>query len=324
MPLIRLAIPDNKFVDGLTETIKACASSFIDNLARASYATMMTDLLVGLSYLKSGIQRQAEGHHALGYFIPADHPEEYKKQWQESVDHMIKVVENIDKGDAGTVNQEDIADIGHGHAKQFENNYGIIRDGIKSANNLLVIGTWTAIEAMLFDLWVKALNANPVKFAELSGNSKNSDVGKPKPKKTAHAKPKPEEPGKQILLGFLAEHGYDLSGHMGTVLVERFNFQMLWQVRDAYLQAFDATHGNIRNAILSDPITLVCAIRNCLIHNSGIVDEEFQFQCKRIQPLASAPTKNPIPLTEVETRKILNESLIQCVDLIKSVDSAIR
>lgn len=55
---------------------------------------------------------------------------------------------------------------------------------------------------------------------------------------------------------------------MGTVLREKFNCQILGSIRSAYIQAFDASHTAVREAILQPALTILAATRNVSVHRA--------------------------------------------------------
>ena len=154
-----------------------------------------------------------------------------------------------------------------------------------------VVATWTAFEQLAGSLWERALNVHPHGLAKLSGLNEAGEVERARQEeqriKRAEKEAKegkavqPEmakaEKGKMIPLSFLEQHDYNVSTMMGTIWQREreFNFQILSQIREAYVRAFYEDHAKVRAAIRDDSLTALAAARNVIVHKAGIIDPKF-------------------------------------------------
>jgi hypothetical protein len=124
-----------------------------------------------------------------------------------------------------------------------------------------IIATWTAFEAMAEDLWEAALNAKPNILAKLAGRDKS--------------KPKAGDDPKRIKLDFIYKYRFKIEDRMGTIFIEdqRYKFDSLKGIRQAYKDAFSQDYGDIDNILNAKGLDALSLIRNNLVHDGGIVDE---------------------------------------------------
>lgn len=200
-----------------------------------------------------------------------------------------------------------------------------VRKGLEAILRGMVTATWTAFEVMASDLWEAALNAKPAGLAELKGKVPVT-MNTQKKRFTAFATSSEEvnDFSKLVRLDYLQSHGYDLSGRMGTILRERYNFQILEGIRTAYVQAFDDSHSAIRDAILDPCLTALAATRNVLVHRAGTADRAFMQEYARCANLQSAfPTVElgaTITLTGLTVHGLIQPVLMQSVRLIEEIN----
>lgn len=93
--------------------------------------------------------------------------------------------------------------------------------------------------------------------------------------------------GRYISLDYLARHGYNISNQLGAALSCKFDFTSVNGIKEAYLCAFPKSI-NIRDSLDNKGIIGLEATRNVVVHNAGIVDEEF---CKKMNVSKSEITK---------------------------------
>ena len=134
-----------------------------------------------------------------------------------------------------------------------------------------ITGAWTAFEAMAEDLWETALNTKPKWLAGLSGDDRLNRRQQREPRQDPRRQ---GDEGKKVDLEWLQRNGYDLSKCMGTVHKRRYKFDALLGIREAYAEAFSRDYDTI-DAILSDKaLDALALVRNNLVHNGGIIDEQ--------------------------------------------------
>jgi hypothetical protein len=183
-----------------------------------------------------------------------------------------------------------------------------------------LIAMWTAFETFAGDLWEAAVNSHPHGLAKLMG--KPVADKKPDLREVALAEEEPAKASeKSMRVEFLERHNYNVSGVMGTIWRrERFNFQILGSIRDAYAQAFHKDHDAIRQAICDESITSLSAVRNVLVHNAGIVDGPFEKAVKGIKRFASAERRKPLPIDGILVSDLILGVVEKMAKLAKAVD----
>jgi len=72
----------------------------------------------------------------------------------------------------------------------------------------------------------------------------------------------------------LAKYDFNLSQVLGTVLLHKFDFTSLYGIREAFLYAFPRSE-TIKKAIESEILVELSTKRNLIVHNGGIIDEEY-------------------------------------------------
>jgi hypothetical protein len=114
--------------------------------------------------------------------------------------------------------------------------FSAITRGVEALLISLILGMWTSFETMAGDLWEAALNAHPDNLSELKGHWKRLR------KRGSPSAPSGEvEQTKQVPLHLIQMNKFDLRNSMGTILRERFSFDRLAGVREAYGSAFVST-----------------------------------------------------------------------------------
>jgi hypothetical protein len=71
----------------------------------------------------------------------------------------------------------------------------------------------------------------------------------------------------------LVEFNYDLSNHMGNVLIDNFEFSNIETIRSVYKCIF--TSENLRAKLEINDLWLLFKRRNLLVHKSGVVDKQY-------------------------------------------------
>ncbi len=199
----------------------------------------------------------------------------------------------------------------------------------------IFISTWTVFETLAHDLWVAALNVHPAGLAELTGRWPGP-FEKQKDKKERDSRlqralvetnPQPQSSGilaaKALRLEVLQRHNYNVSGIMGDLLADCFNFQRLEGIHDAYFKAF-AGHHEIWEVMLDKDIRSICAIRNLLVHKAGYVDADFKTQVSGITRFDDAEVGKPLAIDGAMVEEIVDPFFEKCAKLITLVDEWIQ
>jgi hypothetical protein len=165
---------------------------------------------------------------------------------------------------------------------------GVARVGVVALLHAALIGTWTAFESFAKDLWIIAVDQSPKTLA--MNVFRRSNVQ--------------QQPN--ITFSELAEHGFNVSGKMGRLLVEknRANFQSFTGTKEAFFQAFRIPEDKkLRRsplleeifATFSDDLKCLEEIRNLLAHQGGMVDPIFSEKIKKYSAaLGNLPVNEPL------------------------------
>jgi hypothetical protein len=141
-----------------------------------------------------------------------------------------------------------------------------------------VSGSWTALECVATDLWVTALNEEPMTLAQ-----------------TAISSLEGQEPGdltsKQIPVGLAARHGFDLRRCLGTVLKSKFDFTGVSGIQRAY-KVFIPNDEFIEKVLAQPELGELEATRHVIVHRAGRVDEEFLRRTNSSLPVGTVLTFN--------------------------------
>jgi hypothetical protein len=130
---------------------------------------------------------------------------------------------------------------------------------VTSMLSSMVVGSWTAFEALCDDLWVAAVNAYPNPLAIRAGAPKDG-----------------KGPPKSLTIPQMAQYASDfnLNKVMGSVLKaeRKVEFISLSTTSSAYRGAFEAPLN-----LLDDPqLRLLELVRNLIVHDGGMVKPKFQ------------------------------------------------
>src|ERR1700733_14269712 len=173
--------------------------------------------------------------------------------------------------------------------------------GLDAMLSAAITGTWTAYETMAGDLWETALNIHPNTLAELRG------------KKKRHQNISPDEDDddkenkKSVLLSEILRFQFDLRNNMGSVHRRQRLFDRLSGIREAYAQAFSKDYADIDKALAAQGIDALNAVRNLIVHRTGIVDDNYERKCKYL-PVPKAELGEPLLLDgEITTDLMISE-----------------
>ena len=140
-----------------------------------------------------------------------------------------------------------------------------------------ISGSWTALECLATDLWVAALNEEPIILAQAAIASLDGD----------------QEPGeltaKHIPVGLAARYGFDLRGCLGTILKSKFDFTGISGIQKAY-KVFVPNDEFILKVLAQPEIRELEATRHVVVHRAGRVDEEYRKRTKSTLPVGEVLT----------------------------------
>ena len=167
---------------------------------------------------------------------------------------------------------DDAKHIGYAFLKEHHQYPGLVRSGIEAILAAQVILSWASFETLAKDLWATCINARPRSIALIILTSKKGA-----------AKDRP----KSISFQTIAKYGLNLQDKVGTVLLdeEKYDFTSLRGIRLAYEDAFCVALANDlekMNQLVfsSQELRVASAYRHVLMHNGGMVDDDFRDDVK--------------------------------------------
>ena len=160
-----------------------------------------------------------------------------------------------------------------------------------------ITGAWTAFEVLSKDLWVVAVNCN----AEILGvNAAKAEEKFP--------------------ITRLQKYDFNLQNAMGDLLYPNHDFDGLGGIQAAYLSAFKDDAGPLSDVFRDLKLKCAYAIRNAIVHNAGIADENFTGRVAEDPFWSTIKEREPIPLDPKHASDIAlgtikcGERLIEFVD----------
>jgi hypothetical protein len=114
---------------------------------------------------------------------------------------------------------------------------------------------------------------------------------------------------------------------MGKLLATYQRFDSLEGIREAYSNAF-AEKTNlvdpIDEALSGLEIDALSAVRNLLVHNGGIADDEYQKKCKYISGLPKLVEGGRLQLDGQMLRELIDPVVGRAISLLKAVDGWVK
>jgi hypothetical protein len=173
-----------------------------------------------------------------------------------------------------------------------------------------IIATWTAFESTAEDLWETALNLKPKILARLAGRKASRAHGTDDPKR--------------IRLDSVYKYDFDIAKRMGTIFLEenRYAFDRLSGIREAYKDAFSIDGDEIMKIVDDKALDAISLVRNNLVHNGGVVDEQIVRRSSDLPPSLRALSVGEQILLDGEiVGSLIKPSILKGHDLIVAVDS---
>lgn len=227
----------------------------------------------------------------------------------------IEAMRGTPEGDASALKYHlDYAKVVSGYAEFPLGAYGFIEWFAAH-----ITGTWTAIEAMLGDLWEESLNYHPKILAGLTGKPDRitSHTKQEKPEQQLHRQAGEKEV--PLLQIELAE--FDIKNKMGTIFrrQRRFEFSRLSSIKEAYSRAFKEKSGRIDSALSSKSIESLSAVRNVIVHKAGHADQQYVKQCSFLD-IPKAELGQPVLLDGDSVAKLIKGAFDSSKALLIGVD----
>jgi hypothetical protein len=110
---------------------------------------------------------------------------------------------------------------------------------------------------------------------------------------------------------------------MGSALRTRFRFDSLGGIREAYALAFSKNYDAIDVALGDKAIDALAAVRNVLVHRSGLADDTYVRQCEFL-PIPRTSLGDQVKLDGTIVANLLMASFRKQLDLTSAVDNWVR
>ena len=267
----------------------------------ANIKSTLSLMALPLVLLGSGIAETRR----LSFFVQAMITTQNTTKWHESDEAKNEVDVEVDRlfkeSEKGNDNKSTVIN----EAKHWLRHIAERQENSDSLQILLytgVIWIWAALETVAKDLWIAAVNASPSKlgqeaFRTLEDNDLDNSLTR-----------------KQVSVGLLARHGFDLRTKLGVVLEHRFDFTSVSGIEKAYCTLFGRTE-KLRE-MFSDPRPAkVEAMRHVIVHRAGYVDERYVTRCGQPIKLGEKLLIGGPEFTNLAERSVeLGCELIQHID----------
>lgn len=120
--------------------------------------------------------------------------------------------------------------------------------------------------------------------------------------------------GRQVSVGLLARHGFDLRTKLGTVLAPKFDFTSVSGIRIAYATVF-GKESTVGESLGEPALARLEATRHLVVHRAGIVDDEY---IRRT--LDAMRIGEPLQLTGTQVSQLANGAVGAGSRLLRALD----
>jgi hypothetical protein len=154
----------------------------------------------------------------------------------------------------------------------------------------IVVGSWTAFEALAEDLWVDVLNARPrLGLIALDAEIRESDKQTTKDEKEKIIIPLPA--------WRLNDPKYKIQKRMGDLLrTYKRDFSKRGQAISSYQKVFPESRAALTSIFEFKKLKWASATRNAIIHSGGLADDEFRKLVRDHPKLKQIKKDSPIVL----------------------------
>jgi hypothetical protein len=224
----------------------------------------------------------------------------------------------------------------------FQTMLGPIQDAsvektIRGSDSLLaamLVGSWTAFEALATDLWVTAVNQRPMSLGV-------GALRAPKRERSSSAGKETAETDKYtpMNLDILRQYRFNLGDCLGTMIKQKrkFDFNSLDGIQHAYCEAFSFTDkkgtrrappGEVKKWFSGtdhDQLMILESLRHVLVHQGGRVDRAFLDRVGgKCQTFSTLREGERIELNGVMTRDFTAVAVRRGIVLITGVDEWLK
>lgn len=149
------------------------------------------------------------------------------------------------------------------HSLLNNKNFDELRFATRALYYASVSSAWGTFESAARDTWVAAVDSHPTLLVQ-STLAKAQDTAA-----------EDRLSNKQISIGLLARHRYDLRGVMGELLAPKFDFTGISGIRAAFAASF-RDEPPIAKALANPTLSQLETTRHLIVHRAGWIDEEYQ------------------------------------------------
>jgi hypothetical protein len=256
----RFFIPDS----ALVEFVEDEAGNFGGLLAPVA-TVFARNLVAILATAASPWYFAISGAYTSHYFMPIGM--EVAKYIQEDItpEGAAKLLEGIRASHHASANRSEQAELIQNYAKaaaeELLDRFLEDEPGEEVAANILcqcAVLAWSAFEVLSTDVFRVTINKNPKLASLLLKNDRTKRLYQHK------------EFG--LTLG---DHGYDLSGSMGDVLLEQCRLDDIDTIRTAFDVIFPMS-STLRESLAERELWHLNKLRNLIVHRAGVVDAQFR------------------------------------------------
>lgn len=188
------------------------------------------------------------------------------------------------------------------------------REGIQAMLSAMLVSGWTAFEVMAEDLWISALNARP-RLGLLAMNAAPETTDDPDELERKRTVSIP------FTAGMLSRPDFDATKSIGTAISQKWNFARREGAVDAYVKAFGSADGGRVKPILNDDALIwINTIRNCLVHDAGVLDSQRKKQLRNHPQLRNLNVGDTVPMSGELVSTMISGVIRQGSKLLAFVD----
>lgn len=314
--------PNMGLGDGTDEGIRNAANVFQQNMMRVRAIVPYMATLPAIAHLQERIACRAEFEVTGAVEIRAlPLPRPIRRQVVASMKSWITIFDKCRKEDPRAYAAHTYAIGSDTISRHLRSDGAAAASGIEGLYWSQVIGSYTAFETLVGDLWEAAINCQPGTLSELNGKrSRIKSSVDHRPSTSTDNASDGDKSLSSVTLSSINRLGYNLSNRMGTLLRERVPFTSLKVIREAYSVAFSKRYDAIDSALASPALDALSVVRNVLVHRAGVADEAYRRRSNGLLTIPKANLGEVIGLDGEIVAGLVDPMLESVSALIKAVD----
>ena len=192
------------------------------------------------------------------------------------------------------VTRDESLDLSSEHIKLILERNSKTRETYQQLAMNSIINSWTIFEAISMDTWKYILNNYPQKFLHNVLKSTNGRNGSFEGVN-----------GKQISIGVLGKYNFDVSNHLGDLLAPKYDFTSVTGIKIAFQDLLKLNKEDLK-FLENKKISQLEITRHLMVHNSGIIDEDYLRRSSR----QNENLKEKLHLPPEEINEMINSSIL--------------